>query len=505
MKKILISIFFFLSFLSLTFSSVKLPSVISDNMVLQQNKEVKVWGWAKAGEKVEVKIGNLVLNTEADKDGKWVVKFNGFPAGKVYKITIRGENNKVEVKNIIFGEVYLASGQSNMEFRLRGDKFSKEEIPEANFSEIRFFDVKNKTATEPLSDVEGKWVICSPETAGRFPAVAYYFAKNIHKKLNVPVGIIESDWGGTPVEAWMSPEVLKKTGEFENFKKQWEKILKNWTPEKEKKYREDRRKWWKERKKAIKEGRKIPPRPKTVIGPLSPHRPSNLYNGMIHPLTNYTIRGVIWYQGESNAGRPLLYRKLFPAMIVDWREKWEYQFPFLFVQLPNYLKKQSSPEEKSNWALLRESQLYTLKTVPETGMAITIDLGEENNIHPKNKRDVGYRLSLIALAKIYGEKIEYSGPIYKNMKIEGNKIRIYFEHTDGGLFANGGKLKGFVIAGEDKKFKWADAKIEENTVIVWNEEVKNPVAVRYDWANNPPGNLYNKAGLPASPFRTDNW
>jgi len=430
-------LFCFLFITSVSFSSIKLPSVISNNMVLQENAEVKIWGWAMQGEEVNVSIGNLNLKTKADEKGNWIVKFKGFPAGEVYEMIIKGKDNTIVVKNILFGEVYLASGQSNMEFRLRGEKFANEEIPEANYSEIRFFVVKNKTSPGVLSDVEGKWVICTPNTVKGFSAVGYYFAKNIHKKLNVPVGIIESDWGGTPVEAWMSSDGLKKADVYENLKEKWEKILKNWSPDKEKKYIEERRKWFAERKKTIKEGKKIPPMPKPVIGPLHPGRPANLYNAMIFPLTKYTIKGVIWYQGESNAGNPSLYKKLFPAMIADWREKWGYQFPFLFVQLPNWLAEQKLPVENSGWTLLREAQLYTLKTVPNTGMAIIIDLGEANNIHPRNKRDVGYRLSLIALAKIYGEKIEYSGPIYKSMKIEGNKIRIFFEHIDGGLMIKG--------------------------------------------------------------------
>ncbi len=503
MKKI--TTFFFLSFLSFTFSSVKLPSIISDNMVLQENSYVKIWGWAFPGEEIEIKIGNLTARGKANEKGYWVIKFKGFSAGGPYKMVVKGKNNKIEIKNILFGEVYLASGQSNMRFRMRGEKFASEEIPQANYPQIRFFQVKRNPSPEPVKDVSGKWILCNPQTVKNFSAVAYYFAKNIHKKLNVPVGIIESDWGGTRIEAWMSAVSLKKAGVYEKLKEKWEKILQEWTPEKEKEYREKLKKWYIERKNALKEGKKVPPPPKPVMGPFYYNRPSNLYNGMIAPLKNYTIRGVIWYQGEANVGCPLLYRKLFPAMIVDWREKWGYQFPFLFVQLPNYLKKQTSPVEKSRWALLRESQLYTLKTVPETGMAITIDLGEADNIHPKNKRDVGYRLSLIALAKIYGEKIEYSGPIYKKMKIEGNKIRIYFDHADGGLFAKGEKVEGFAIAGKDKNFKWAEAKVEGSTVIVWNDEIEKPVAVRYGWANNPVLNLYNKAGLPASPFRTDSW
>lgn len=505
MRKVIFVVCFFILFLSFTFSSIKLPAIISDNMVIQQNSEVKLWGWASPGENIEVKTGKLILKTKADEKGNWVVKFKSSSEDGPYKIVFKGEENEIEVKNVLYGDVYLASGQSNMQFRMSTEKFAKEEIQKANYPEIRFFLVQRKPSPEPLSEVNGRWIVCSPQTVRNFSAVAYYFAKNLHKELKIPVGIIESDWGGTIVEAWMSKEALKKAGVYEELKTMWEKILKEWSPEKERKYKEAIRKWYQERRKAINEGKKIPPRPKTVRGPLYQNRPSNLYNGMIAPLTNYRIKGAIWYQGESNTGHPLQYKTLFPEMIKDWREKWGYQFPFLFVQLPNFMKEQTLPVERSGWALLRESQLYTLKNVPDTGMAITIDLGEANNIHPKNKRDVGYRLSLIALAKIYGKKIEYSGPIYKGMKIEGNKISVFFDHTDGGLVVKGEKLKGFAIAGKDREFKWAEGKIEKNSVILWNNEIENPVAVRYDWANNPAGNLYNKAGLPASPFRSDNW
>jgi len=284
----------------------------------------------------------------------------------------------------------------------------------------------------------------------------------------------------------------------------WRRILERY-PEAKKRYEERLRKWREEAEKAQREGRPIPRRPRPPLGPGHPWTPSGLFNGMIAPLAKFTIRGVIWYQGESNVGRAYQYRRLFKALIKDWRRAWGIgDFPFLFVQLANFLPAKPYPAE-SAWAELREAQMMAL-SLPNTGMAVTIDIGDPNDIHPRNKQEVGRRLALIARAKVYGEKVEYSGPLYKGMRIEDGKIRIFFDHVDGGLVAKGGgERMGFAIAGPDRKFVWARAKIEGDTVVVWSPEVPNPVAVRYAWADNPICNLYNKAGLPASPFRTDDW
>jgi sialate O-acetylesterase len=485
-------------------ADVRLPSIISDNMVLQQGKSVPIWGWADANEAVTVtgSWGSGKWETTADQDGKWMVKIDTGKAGGPYEMTVAGKN-PVTVKNILVGEVWVCSGQSNMEFTVRQANNSAEEIADANnYPQIRQFLVGRKVIYTPMYNCNGKWQICSAQTAGNFTAVGYFFGRELTKQLNVPVGLIHTSWGGTPVESWMSREYLEKDPNFQPILKRFEETSADINGLKAK-YREDMQKYNAVVPQLKAEGKPLPPRPEEPIGPGHPYSPTGLYNGMIVPILPYGIRGAIWYQGESNAWRAYQYRTLFPAMIKNWRDAWHQgDFPFLFVQLANYMEPEPQPVE-SDWAELREAQLMTL-SVPNTGMAVTIDIGEPD-IHPKNKQDVGKRLVLWALAKTYGKNIVYSGPIYTLMEVQGNKAILHFDHVGGGLVAKGDLLKGFAIAGAGKKFVWADAKIEGNTVVVSSDKVSVPAAVRYAWEKNPVCNLYNKESLPATPFRTDTW
>ena len=487
------------------FADVKLPAVISDNMVLQRGKKAPIWGWAEPGEKVRVK-GSWQLfgtSTKAKDNGKWMVKIQPPKAGGPYEIVLKG-NNTITLKNILVGEVWICSGQSNMQWSVKQAANPEQEVAAADFPKVRLFTVKRKVAEQPQSDCVGSWTMCSPETVPGFSAVGYFFGRELHQQLDVPVGLIHTSWGGTPAESWTRRGVLESEPDCIPILQRFDEAMAKY-PEAKKKYEENVGKWKEAAEKAKAEGKNPPRRPRPPFGPGNPHSPAGLYNAMIAPLIPYGIQGAIWYQGESNAGRAYQYRQLFPAMITNWREDWgQGKFPFLFVQLANFMAVDPEPVD-SAWAELREAQLMTL-ALPKTGMAVIIDIGEANNIHPKNKQDVGKRLALWALAKTYGKKQVYSGPIYKSMKTEGNKIILDFEHVGGGLAARGGEpLKGFAVAGADQKFVWADAKIEGDTVVVSSDEVSEPVAVRYGWANNPVCNLYNKEGLPASPFRTDDW
>ncbi len=485
-------------------ADVRLPSVISDNMVLQQGKSVPIWGWADANEAVTVtgSWGSGKWETTADQDGKWMVKIDTGKAGGPYEMTVSGKN-PITIKNILVGEVWVCSGQSNMEFTVKQAQNSAEEMADANnYPQIRSFTVGRKVIYAPMYNCNGKWQICSSQTAGTFTAAGYFFGRELNKQLNVPVGLIHTSWGGTPAESWMSKEYLENDPNFQPILKRFEEVSAKY-PELKAKYREEMQKYDAIAPKLKAEGKPLPPRPEEPIGPGHAYSPTGLYNGMIVPILPYGIRGAIWYQGESNAWRAYQYRTLFPAMIKNWRDAWhEGDFPFLFVQLANYMQSEPQPVE-SDWAELREAQLMTL-SVPNTGMAVTIDIGE-GDLHPKNKQDVGKRLALWALAKTYGKNIVYSGPIYKSMKVDGNEVILSFDNVGGGLMAKGDSLKGFAIAGADRKFVWADAKIKGDTIVVSSDKVAAPVSVRYAWAINPVCNLYNKEGLPATPFRTDTW
>lgn len=480
-----------------TFADVKLPAIFSDNMVLQKMDRAPFFGTADKGEKVIVKVGTVSDEAIAGDDGKWKLAIDTHSLSGPVEISVAGKNT-ITIKNAIIGEVWIASGQSNMEFTVSSVKNVDEEKAAANSDQIRMFTVQKATSDTPLTDVKGKWELTTPQTVGGFSAVGYFFARELNQKLNVPVGVIHTSWGGTVAEAWTSKEALAAADpDVKVLWDKWDEAHSAYTPEAKEKYEAEVKEWQAA-------GRPKNKQPKQPAGMVHANAPTALYNGMIAPLINYGIKGAIWYQGESNAGRSYQYRKLFPLMIADWRNRWgEGNFPFYFVQLANFMTKDAEPKD-SGWAELREAQTMTL-AAPNTGMAVIIDIGEEKDIHPKNKQDVGKRLAQWALNKDYGKTdVEVSGPLYDSMKVEGDSIRIKFIHS-AGLEAKGDKLTGFAIAGGDKKFVWADAKIDGDSVVVKSDQVTKPVAVRYAWGNNPTCNLYNKADLPASPFRTDDW
>jgi sialate O-acetylesterase len=636
------------------YANIRLPKIIGDNMVLQRQTSCAVWGWAAPGENIRVTFRDQQAQTITGSDSSWIVHIASGEAGGPFILTINGVQ-EIKLQNVMVGEVWICSGQSNMEMPLAGwgkVKNYQQEIDSANYSHIRLFTVPKSNSTQPLTDVVGgRWLPCNSSTVPEFSAVAYFFGRNLHKILGVPIGLINTSWGGTPVESWISRESIRTISDFQPFVEAMDKI--NWNAQKaETEYQQKVKLWeqdilnhdpgfqadkslwsepayddqdwlsmrvpqlwdssaigryegslWyrstfnldevKQIQKAVLylgaidewditwlNGQEVGrmtvwdrPRAYTInpellhqginhlvihvlnfyaegglwqtpasdiylelstaggpiriplagdwkyrkgvsladIQPLPPQpaiqsTPTFLFNAMIHPLMNMRSRGVIWYQGETNVERAYQYRTLFPLLITDWRQGWnEGAFPFLFVQLANYNPPAAEPGE-SNWAELREAQLMALK-LKNTGMAVTIDIGEASDIHPKNKQEVGNRLVLIAKKIAYGQNVVYSGPIYERMGIEGDKIRLQFKHKGSGLVVkNGETLQGFIIAGNDRKFEKATAWIEGNAVVVWNELVKVPVAVRYAWADNPQGcNLYNEEGLPASPFRTDDW
>ena len=489
-------------------AEVRLPAIIGDNMVLQAGGRACLWGWADPNEEISVTVSwrQVDWTIQADDTGKWIFQMTAPETGGPHEITFKGKNT-VTVKNILVGEVWICSGQSNMEMAVRSSANAKQETAAATESQIRLFTVDRKVAEQPQNNCTGKWVTCSPETVGDFSAVGYFFGRELHKELKQPVGLIHTSWGGTPAEAWTSPAALQENPSLEPILTRYKEALAAY-PKAIVKYKEDLAKWQEAAKQAKTDGKPTPPRPGAPLGPDNPNSPSGLYNAMIAPLIPYTIRGAIWYQGESNAGRAYQYRDLFPTMIKSWWNAWgqegQSDFPFLFVQLANFMAVKEEPGE-SSWAELREAQLMTLE-MPNTGMAVIIDIGDAKDIHPKNKQDVGKRLALWALANTYGKDVVYSGPLYKSMEKKDNKIILSFDHIGDGLVAQGPEpLKGFAVAGADRKFIWADAKIEGSKIVVSSEKIADPVAVRYAWGDNPVCNLYNKAGLPASPFRTDTW
>jgi sialate O-acetylesterase len=406
------------------------------------------------------------------------------------------EGSPIRVRNIWVGDVWVCSGQSNMQMQMSR---LKDPLPES-YPKIRMFTVRHHVASQPQSDVEGEWTPAEPATVGNFSAVGYYFGKELHERLRIPIGLINAAWGGSMAEFWARPRDLESDGDFKPIFDRSAAY-----PEQMKKYREVLDDWKQKAERAQLENRPPPDKPRIWFDPSSVTPPSGLYHGMIAPLMPYAIKGVIFYQGEANTRRSFQYQKLFPAVIRGWRGDWgQGDFPFLFVQLPNFRKVQPQPGE-SEWAELREAQSMAL-SLPNTGMAVAIDLGEAEDLHPRNKRDVGRRLALAALAVAYGQKVVDSGPIYQTMDVRGDKVHLRFRRAGGGLRSrNGEALKGFAIAGEDRRFVWADAKIHGKVVVVWSREVRNPVAVRYGWADNPECNLLNREGLPASPFRTDTW
>jgi sialate O-acetylesterase len=462
-------------------AEVRLPALFSDNMVLQQGMDLPVWGWADDGEEVKVTFREKTVTAKA-KGGKWMVKLGKFKAGGPDALVVEGKN-RIEVKNILVGEVWVCSGQSNMELALNNAFEGKEEVARSSNKQLRLLHVPKRKSDKPIDDVKAEWKESGPESTPGFSAVAYYFGRDLQKAHNVPVGLIETCWGGSPAEVWMSEKALSSNPEYKR------DILDAYVA-------------------TLHKEETTNARPQRV-----PWKPTELYNGMIAPLIPFAFKGAIWYQGESNAGRADQYRRLFADMIRNWRQDWgQGDFTFLAVQLAPYDKgKKRSLETimekpvESDWAELREAQLLATKTLPKVGMAVITDVGEKDDIHPKKKEPVGARLALAALGIAYGEKLEYFGPVYESMKSQDGKAILSFTHAESGLEAHDGELKGFAICGPDKKFVWAKGEIDGDKVIVSSPEVSEPVAVRYGWADFPIVNLWNKAGLPATPFRTDDF
>jgi sialate O-acetylesterase len=490
----------------------RLPAIFSDHMVLQQQMPLAVWGWAEPGERVEVRLRAQRASATAERDGRWHVVLAPETAGGPDELTVTGTGAPVRFTDVLIGEVWIGSGQSNMQWAVREADAADAEIAAANHPRIRLFSVKRVTAREPKDDVTPMddaptWAAASPANIARFSAVGYYFARALQQaRGNVPVGIIHSSWGGTPAEAWTRRAVLEDDpaltpllaqyrrieGEYPSLRYGYEKRLPIWN---------DALKAWKT---ANPGATPIPGMPAPRGGPEDPHRPASLWNAMIAPITPFAIRGVIWYQGETNALRSWDYQRLMTAMIQDWRRAWNRgDLPFLFVQLANF--KQIPPDPGASWwAEVREAQRLTLG-LPNTGMASAIDIGNPLDIHPTNKQEVGRRLALAARAIAYGERVVHAGPLYDGMTLEGAKVRIRFRHVGGGLTIDTAKGSGFTIAGVDGVFKPATITIDGETLVVASPDVPAPVAVRYGWEDDPVVSLRNKEGLPASPFRTDTY
>ncbi len=496
-----------------SFAELKLAALFSDGMVLQRDQKVAVWGWADPGAEVTVSFAGKDTTVKADADGAFMVRLKKMKASKEPRsLKVVSGVDAVEVKNVLVGEVWLCSGQSNMQMAVKGaDNFDKEQAA-ANHPLIRMFLTDLKANAELQKDCTGSWKVCTPGNVGAFSATAYFFGREIQRDLDVPVGLIRSCWGGTRVESWTPMASLEQYPPVVEYKAAEDaKAAKFDAAAEEERYSKALDAWKAKVKTAKANGKKTPRRPKKRIHPhQSQNYPANLYNAMINPLVPYSMRGAIWYQGEANAhsiDQAILYRDLLENMVVQWRQDWNAEFPFYAVQLVNFKAPQQKPVEDSGWPFIRESFLKFHKEVPNAGIAVTIDVGMEKNIHPTNKQAVGYRLAQQALAKTYKKKIVAGGPIYKSMKKDGNKIVVKFDDIGSGLVEQGGKpLKTFAIAGADKRFVFAQAAIVGDTVVVSSADISDPVAVRYAWANNPVGcNLFNKEGFPASPFRTDEW
>jgi sialate O-acetylesterase len=476
----------------------RLPNVLSSHMVVQRNQPIHLWGWASPGESVAIDFHGVRASGTADELGHWSFYLPPEPAGGPYTLTVSA-SNAINLTDILVGDVWFASGQSNMELPLIGFPGSAtvdngpEEIRNATHPEIRLLHIKEKSSYYPLDDIDSNWTLCTPETASTFSAAAYFFGREIAEKEHVPVGLIDSTWGGTVAEAWVSLDTISSDASLMPLFASWaamtDKVADMPAVEAQEK-REDA---------AALAANQTPPKHPWHPNPVS-WEPAGLYNAMVNPFTQFPIRGVIWYQGESNSRveRAALYQRIFPALIADWRRHWNQgNFPFLFVQISNF--NSMTPE---NWAVIREAQRRTL-SVSNTAMAVTIDIGDPDNVHPADKQDVGHRLALAARALSYGEPIEYSGPLYRQASMEGGAMRVEFDHSESGLVAKDGALNGFEIAGEDGKFVPATATIEAGSVMVSATAVPNPKYVRYGWQNAPSVNLFNGEGLPASPFTSE--
>jgi sialate O-acetylesterase len=484
-------------------AEVRVPHMFSDNMVLQQAASVPIWGWGEDGDTITVRFQGQTVSTIV-KNGQWMVRLEHLKPGGPETLRISsaasGSEPVIRLRNVLVGEVWLASGQSNMEFPLKNSFESSNDIANSENPNIHLLHVPRARLEDSTNDISAHWTECNPKTVSTFSAVEYYFARDLQEALHVPVGVIESDWGGTPIEVWMEPAYLRRQPRYQSevmgawsmAQNQYEHALAAYNQ--------------------AKGAAKLSGAAFSGKEPNRPWRPGELYNGMIAPLAGYAVKGFLWYQGESNAGSEedaWLYHYLLPDMIRNWRSIWsEPAAPFLLVQLAPFRAVDPTPAE-SSWASVREAQLEATKTLPNVGMAVITDVGDQRDIHPRRKKPVGARLALAALGIAYHQPIEYSGPQLQRVKVEDGQIVLTFTHVAGGLVArgeDGDKLVGFAVCGPDGRYVWAGAEIKGlNEVLVHSPQVPYPKAVRYGWGNYPVVNLYNKAGLPASPFRTDDF
>ncbi len=490
-------------------ADVKLPNVFGDHMVLQQGQKNKVWGLADAGEDVTVSIDAQSHKAKAGADGQWHVMLDPLKVGGPYALTVKGKN-EIKFEDVLVGEVWICSGQSNMQWSVNASNDPDLERAAAKFPKIRMINFPQIGVQEPIwTHKDRQWQVCTPETVGGFSAVGYFFARQLHQTLDVPVGMINNAWGGSACEAWIRRDILAKDETYKPMMDRWAGIEASYPKAKEE-YAKKLADWRVAAEKAKAENKPVPPQPAgNPDGQMFGNsRPANIYNGVLKSHLGYGIKGAIWYQGESNASRAYQYRTLFPLMIKSWRDEWgNGDFPFYWVQLADFKAEKPEPGD-SDWAELREAQTMTMKALPNTGEAVIIDIGEGKDIHPKNKVDVGRRLARWALAEDYKVPgIPNRSPLYKTMEKQGSKAVLTFDNvTSGWRPFDTQEPRGFAIAGEDKKFVWASAKIlPDGRVEVWNDAVKEPHSVRYAWADNPVCNMFNGAGLPLTPFRTDNW
>lgn len=480
-------------------ADITLAPLFRDGAVLQRDQPLVVWGQAAAAEKVEIRFRSQTASVITAADGRWRVTLQPEKAALVPSELVATGANTVVVRDVLVGDVWLCSGQSNMAMMVRNSADAEREIAAADFPMIRHFKLPNVVAEKPASDVPGSWVACSPLTVGTFSAAAYYFAREIHQKQGVPIGLVNSSWGGTMIEAWMSAATLRADPAAKEIYARWDERLAEY-PAKVAEHAAAATKW-EAAKAAGKGARNAPAKPE---GPGSRWLPGGLYNAMIAPLVPYGLRGVLWYQGETNAPRAAEYASLFTGLIRQWRAEFGESLPFYFVQLANFESGQGNKGDV--WAYLREAQARAL-ALPHTGMAVTIDVGDPKDIHPKNKQAVGRRLALHARRQVYGEKIETDGPVFTGAKAEGGAMRVSFSHS-AGLKLEASSSDGrvaFEIAGADKVFFPADARVDGRAVVITAPQVSEPVAVRYAWRNSPDARLFNGAGLPAAPFRSDAW
>ena len=519
MKRLAAALFLVLFTAPALYADVTLARIFTDHVVLQREMATAVWGTAEPGEKVTVQFAGVEAAATADAQGNWLAKLPAQKANAGGQDLVARGKNVVTIKDVVVGDIWVCGGQSNMEWSLGGCN-APADIAAANYPALRRIKIGHRGLAKPATDVQGQWDVCTPATAPGFTAVGFYFARRIQKETGVPIGLIDDNIGGTRIEPWTPsegfaaepalaqiPAELQKQGQVyrESFGKHVDAM----------------EKWVASARQALANpGVDLPVPPRLPDNPLTNFgSPMALYNGMIHPVTPFAIKGAIWYQGESNGGEGESYYQKMRALIGGWRKVWNQgDFPFYFVQLANWQSPQNEPAGGDGWANVRMAQTKSLG-IPNTGMAVTIDIGEASDIHPRNKFDVGERLALWALRDNYGKKdLVVSGPLYSSLKVEGNKIRLSFEHAASGLMVGkkegrnptvedkSGKLKRFAIAGQDRKWVWADAVIDGATVVVSSPDVAKPVAVRYAFSMNPEGcNLYNKEGLPAAPFRTDVW